>query len=411
MKRIFKVPIVITALLLFSCLTVTQAQVNNPPVYKNPTGKEFPILAWSTFRSADNITDNNFKIIKEGGFNISLALVADMNLTRQTLRCANAAGIKVMVNCPQTKTLNSIPKNVASIRRNNAVMGYYIKDEPDASQFPELRKLRDAIYKADPDHFPFFNLYPIIEPSRLKAKSYKDYLLEFIKTVDTPMFSYDNYPIQKINGRITVKDSFYENLEIASEVSKETGRPFWAFCMSTPHLSYPTPTLGELQFEAFSALAYGAQGLSYYTYCQEDSKEIKYTDAPINLKGEKTKIWYLCQDNNRQIQALSNVFLGCSLQNAWHTGSKIPKGTKKLSKLPAPFTSFKSGDAGVLVSHIKNKGKNYLVIVSHDVIKKQNIEIGKPESVVRIQSDGKSIKDPAQNYTLEPGGYLIFSWD
>lgn len=393
---------------LFGCCLTMFSEVNLPK-YINPTGNEFPIIAWSTFRFKDNINFKNFKTLRECGFNISLALVADMDLTIESLKLGEETGIKIMANCPEIRNLELIPANVEKIRDYKSLMGYYLADEPLTKDFEKLKKLRDAIYKYDPKHFPFVNLHPIVSPDFLGSKSYRDYIEDFIKTVQLPLVSYDNYPVLKQNGKIIIRDTFYENLEIVSEVTRKYGIPFWAFCMCTPHFDYPYPTKADLQFEAFSALAYGAQGISYYNYTIETDQPITYASAPLNLKWGKTKIWGICQANNRQIQNLSHVFLGADLISVGHTG-QIPNGTKRLTTLPAPFKSIKTDDPGVLVSHLKNKGRDYLVIVSHSVDKSQKIELTRNGNINRVFPDGKEKPDNKTKYKLEPGGFLIFSW-
>lgn len=395
---------------LFSCLTMI-AKAQNCPPYQNPTGNEFPIMAWDAFRYADNITVKNFRGMREAGFTISLAPVANMKLTNQTLQVAEETGMKVMVYCPETRSVSSLPKYLPSLKNNRAVAGYYLGDEPSASQFNKYKELRDVIYKYDTHAIPFVNLFPMADPKLLGTKTYKQYLLEFIKVVNIPMFSFDNYPIYKKNGRDLVKDNFYENLEIASQVTNETGRPFWAFCLSASHNVYPKPKKAYLMFEAFSALAYGAQGLSYYTYVLVTDQTIKYNEAPIDTKGRRTDVWYLCKDVNTEIQALSNVFLGAKLQGAWHTGTKIPAGTKKLGKLPGPFTSLTSEKTGVLVSHLTTGDRNYLMIVNHDISAKQKITLTMSKEVTKITAKDTQSVSGEKSYVLDAGGYLLFSFD
>lgn len=386
-------------------------QLKNPP-YINPTGNEFPIVASSTFREEADITLKNFEILKEGGFNVSLALLPNIDLTIKSLKYAKQVGIYVMANCPQTRTVSSIAKNIPRIKGYSSLMGYYLGDEPSAQKFKEIKKLRDEIYKYDTQHALYLNLLPIADPKMLGTRTYKIYIQEFFKIIDLPFVSYDHYPIIKNNGKISVKDTFYENLEIVSSVCKEYDRQFWAFCLSSPHFSYPEPTLGHLTFEAFSALAYGAQGLSYYTYMGEKKSSINFAKYPVNTRGERTNIWYLCKDVNGQIQAQKDVFLGAKLVNAWHTGRTIPKGCKKLGALPGPFETLKTGNSGVLVSHLKNGDKNYLVIVSHDVEKNQDIDITYKNStqVKQVLPNGKVTESIMNSYTLTPGGYLVFQF-
>lgn len=381
------------------------------PKYVNPTGNEFPILGSGTFSFESNINPKNFRILREAGFNISLAMVATKALTIQTLEAAEGSGVKIIVNDPDIKNLNTIPTAVSSYRDKPNVMGYYITDEPKADAFKKWKEYRDLIYEYDSIHIPYINLFPIVDRKRQPADQYESYLRDFIDILDLPMFSYDNYPIIKQNGEIIIKDTFYENLEIAAKVSTDTQIPFWAFCLSTRHLNYPLPTKTHLTFEAFSALAYGAQGISYYNYIAPRHSSIKHFEAPADSLGRKTKLWYIVRDVNQQIQNLSFVFLGAKLIGVWHTGNQIPIGTTRLTELPNPFKNLKSEKEGVLVSHLVNNGHQYLVIVNHDILKSQLISLDKETYVKRIYPDGKVKAHSSSKFKLDPGGYAIFSWD
>lgn len=380
------------------------------PQYKNPTGVEFPIMAWTTYKTEKDIIPENFSTLYDGGFNLSVTTLPDISLTTLTLKAASGSGVKILIDCPQIKDLKTIPKTISLFRNNPNLMGYYITDEPQASSFPKWKEYRDLIYQHDTIHLPFINLLPIVETERLQASDYETYIRKFINIVNLPFFSFDNYPIIEKNNKITIRETFYENLEIASRVSICTSRPFWAFCLSAAHYNYPTPTKSHLLFEAFSALAYGAQGLSYYTYATRTDGTIKYHDAPLDSLGNKTKTWYIVQEVNQQIHNLTSVFLGSKLLGAWHTGDNIPRGTSRLHKLPSPFKKLISGNKGVLITHLTNNGKNYLIIVNHDVVNSQKISLTKDKSVKRIYPDGKTKSFASSKLTLDAGGYAIFVW-
>ena len=137
---------------------------------------------------------------------------------------------------------------------------------------------------------------------------------------------------------------FYEDLEASSRIASLTHRPFWAYCMSMSHqlsydetsgegVLYPEATLGSLRFEAFSALAYGAQGIIYWTYCQIYNDAIHYS-ALINQQGEKSESWYYAKQVNGEIKALTDVFLGCTLMRVRHTGNDA-----NINSVTCPLTS------------------------------------------------------------------------
>ena len=56
---------------------MANAQVNRH-AYRNPTGKEFPILAWYSVLGDGNITPERYKELRNAGFNISFSHFYDI---------------------------------------------------------------------------------------------------------------------------------------------------------------------------------------------------------------------------------------------------------------------------------------------------------------------------------------------
>lgn len=120
----------------------------------------------------------------------------------------------------------------------------------------------------------------------------------------------------------------------------------------------------------------------------------------------------MVSDLNHQIQALAPVFLGCKVLKVRHTGDRIPAGTKRLSAgdLPRKISRVESNGIGVLVSHLTNHGRNYMLIVNRDFQNKQRINLTMTADVVRLNSEGKRSTKSRTNINLEPGGYALFTW-
>ncbi len=284
----------------------------------------------------------------------------------------------------------------------------FSRDEPSADKFDGIGAWTARLRKIDDRHLLYNNLFPdYANTEMLQADSYEDYVREYCKTSQTGFVSFDFYPIVNDNGNVYIRDTYYENLEIVRKVCKEFGFPFWGFALSTPHEIYPLPTSEHLRLQAFSNLAYGAQGMEYFTYlCSGDQGPISYTTR------QRTEIWDLVGDLNKEIQALSEIFLGAEVLDVSHTG-KIPYGAKALSLLPAPFKEIRqNGGEGLLVSHLRNGDWHYLMIVNRDLHNRQEVIVQKDSTVERILRDGTSVR--ADRYMpdlwLMPGDYLLFRW-
>ena len=63
---------------------------------------------------------------------------------------------------------------------------------------------------------------------------------------------------------------------------------------------------------------------------------------------------------NREIRALTPIFLGAEVIDVSHTGDSIPEGTHSLAALPDGIKSLKAeGGEGVFVSHLRNGEHEY----------------------------------------------------
>lgn len=382
------------------------------PAYRNPAGKEFPILAWYSVLGDDELTPERYAELREAGINISFSRVDHNSQIDKALKACEGSGVKLILT--SYELVDSTAATVARYKDNPNVAGYFLQDEPVVAAFAPLRRFRDRVYAADSTRLPYLNLFPsIVNPADLGVTTYEEYVQRFIDEVDIPMVSYDFYPIVNVDGRIFVRDTFFENLEIVSRVAKANSRVFWAFCLATQHGPYPLPTAVHMRHEAFSALAYGAQGIQYFTYWTPYSKHSEtwdYRNAPIDETGHRSSVWYLMRDLNREIQSLAWVFLGSENLGTWHTGAELPKGTRRLDTLPEKFQELEADGQGVLVSRLKNGKNNFLMIVNRDIDRSQNITLRKDKDVRRVMPDGSTVKDAAEKVVVAPGDYLLYVW-
>ncbi|MDE6008592.1 MAG: hypothetical protein K2G90_05225 [Muribaculaceae bacterium] len=387
----------------------------SPALYAAPKEKsineeksEFPIMGWLTFFHPKDFSSKNIRLLQEGGINISLGPGMNLENSLQIADSLDSTGMKYLVNCPQVRNPDLFQKSVSALMKHPSVIGYWIKDEPRIDQFQEWLDCKNRIQSVDSIHFCLINLLPIKYPGPYGGQEYETYLKKYINLFSPPFFSFDNYCIIETEGGPQVFDNYYENLEVAKKVQHDTSTPFRTFCLTSPHLSYPIPTYNYLNFEAFSSLAYGSQGIIYYTISHDPTRQTEFKTAPLDINGNKTPIWDAMKKINQEIQNLSNVFLGCKVIDVWHTGEKIPEGTSPLITLPDPLTQFKSQSEGVVLSQISNKGKRYFIIVNHDIHNSQNIKIKSKVKISRLTQNGNLKKGKSFKITIPPGGHTIF---
>ena len=377
--------------------------------YKNPTGKEFPILAWYSVVGDSNQTKERYQELREAGFNISFPHFGTAAELEKGLAACQGTGVKIMAMC--TELVNNTAATVNRFKSNPSIAGWFLRDEPVTSGYEELRKLRDRIYAADKNHLMYLNLLPsMVAPQDLQAKDYEDYVQRFVDEVNITPISYDMYPVVMENGKAKLRSMFYENLEIVRKVSLRNDYPFWAFCLATAHDPYPIPSDTHLRIEAFSALAYGAQCIQYFTYWTPGTTVWNFHNAPIDENGKRTDVYYKVKNVNKEIQALAKVFLRAKATDVSHTGDSIPTGTKSLTQMPPKFQSIQSNGEGILVSQLANGKNKYVMLVNRSIDDTQTVTFYLDKSVKRVNAFKAEETLPVgkNTVTLSPGNYAIF---
>ena len=386
------------------------------PGYINPTPGRISIMACSPVSEGMTPTHSSYKDVVDCGFNL-MTQMASADFFKAQFKLIGDLDLKCIVSNPLLRTSEYVWL-VDALKDSPYLAGWLLMDEPSFDYLNELREHYFDLYNRDPDHLILINLVGVLQKTYAgNIKSLSSYY-NYIQNLFQPsVWSYDFYPIIKENGKINVKyDDFYNDLEIFSKLSQKTQRPFWAFCESmeykTNWYSRPAATEAYLSFEAFSALAYGAQGIVYWTYGMRKSNDIEtYLSALIDSQGNKLPAWYAARKVNRAIQKYNDVFYECKVLQVRHTGTKIYRGTKRLSGRFGPLKMIRNEDSGVLVSLIENGGKTYVVIVNHDVLNPQNItlELSPNKKVKDITSFSANIYNWREdiNVTLEKGGFII----
>lgn len=439
--------------------------IDGMPHYINPTPGELPIFASTVWEDAKTaIPEKVLNDMKECGFNVA-SCTQSFSVLSATLENAKAVGVKLLLGhswlnegkkdeeCIKDP-LSCVEKFIEKYKSNSAVGGWSLDDEPSFSKIEDTTRPNSLfqryhkIWALDKTHLIYINLPGAPSEKFMPENSYDEYLQKFQENFGPQLWSYDLYPISQnnflltksqsgTNGAVSVNRSrFYEDFEIFSAKARETGVPFWAYCQSVENAAnanYYAPMALEqyLRYEAFSALAYGAQGLVYWTYRErnygsiDENNKIDYSDAlylsaPRNRENRITPYWHFARQVNSEIRRFQEVFLGSKLQAAYHTEKTFSLKSKFMPSPFGPIQKIVSSGDGVLVSHLRTNGKDFLVIVNHDPLSHQEIvftflEDAELWELTPYYSNGgepgkitESHDEVSRN--LIPGGYIIFQW-
>jgi hypothetical protein len=231
---------------------------------------QFVILPWSWARADVDY----MRGMRECGMNVAgLVEVAQLDMARQ-------AGLKCLVWDPACHagdaecalTDEEITRRVealaARIKGRPEVMGVYLRDEPSARVYPGLARWTAAVKKALPGLIPYINLFPnYASPEQMGVATYDEYVAKFVEIVKPPFISYDHYALMDDGA---LRDGYFQNLEAVRRIALSNNLPFWNIVLSNAHFHYAEPSDGGMRFQAYTTLAYGAKGISYFTYLAPD---------------------------------------------------------------------------------------------------------------------------------------------
>lgn len=288
---------------------------------------------------------------------------------------------------------------------NNAVFGYYLKDEPGTSAFSGLRRWKDAWEKAVPGTVPYINLFPnyASNENQLQAKDYYDYLEKYVSAVKPSFISYDNYSLMADGS---IRKGYFENLGAVRAIALKNNIPFWNIVLSNAHFNYAEPSYAGLCFQLYTTLAYGGRGISYFTYFAP--KVGNYRFAPVDQFGNKTHTWYILQNVNLQMHAIGRAYLKLKSVNVFHS----PRSEECENDMGSSYflSSMKGED--LLVGEFEDADKTpYVLVVNKSLTKSQSIDLSfkNQGTVYQINNyTGIAERWSGENNWISPGHGRIF---
>jgi hypothetical protein len=365
-------PLICTSSLMAGSKSFRFADVESPDF--------FPILPWDPqhtwYRPLVN-ESNGVDTIAECNFNM-----AGFVLPKDLLRCKKlglgAIVLPTDAACTnfdyflQWKKLSDaeidrrVRDMVRGAGRNPAVAGFFITDEPGVSDFAALGKAVAAVKKYAPGKLAYINLFPDYatlgapDRSQLGTSNYTEYLERFVAEVRPQCLSYDNYMVQySMDQRDRAKaGSYYRNLLEFRRVAQKHNLPCLNIVSSNQvRPGHPPPSPANLLLQAYTTLAAGYKGVSWYTYYGRG-----YRYAPIGMDGQKTLTWEYLREVNRQIATLAPVLCRLRSTGVFFT---TPALADDLPALPGAIVSAVTCQTPVMVGEFSDAaGATYAMIVN-----------------------------------------------
>ena len=342
----------------------------------------FPIIA--DILPTELYDNTRFADIRKAGFNAIMVWPKSTPNIYKALNAAKANGLKVLIfNVEIERRPETI---VPFIKDHPALWQYILADEPKMKRWQELLDLQQRISRLHPEGQCYINLYPNAGQWLLDdigVKKYPEYVKAFSK-IKQPQISYDFYPVRK--GGKVAGSQWYATLDEIRMESQRIGKPFWAYVLCVPHGPYPMPTLAHLRLQCYVNLAYGAQGISYFSYATpEPTKSYDFHDGPLLRNGRKGKTYKTVKKMNAELKPVASLFWQSKVTGIEHR---------------------KCVNGEVVVSHFVKEGKRYTCFVNKSADKNVTVGLRADDYLVRVRKNLKT--EPVKTtYTLEAGDILI----
>lgn len=373
--------------------------------FPNPCYPNFPIAAWEAFVINTVPTEQQFEWLKEAGINIVGEVIRDSTLISKVASKVADHNMKLVFASDYIGNIVHLPGLVDRFKGHPGVLGYMIRDEPKVADFGFCADRNKVIRQHDPNALGYVNLWPA---TNAYSNDYGQYLDDFIEQVKPRVLSVDIYPI-RADGGWHIYTRYYETYEILLKKSKQYGIPWMACVASTDTPEFYSPNEFNMRFAAFIALAYGAQGIAWWSYCNRPDRDPSFIlESPIE-NGVRTPLWYDMKKINEEIQRFRFVFMGCEVQRVWYIGKDNTDKKDYVVQVGKYNIRFIQTGLDFLLSHIRNNGKDFLVVINKNWEKSQLL-VGKAFGEFRYYyRDGISRDlDDDFTYRIEAGGFVIF---
>lgn len=244
----------------------------------------------------------------------------NMELTKEQIALCNKHGIKTVAFGPNTGGDN---ENVIyseeffpDFSDCEGFYGFMPWDEPLESVMGKLgnyARIFNNVY-AGTDAVFHVNLLPSYgAPFVSGGFDYESYLERYCETVlsevaGTKWLMVDSYPVMS-NGELW--SSYLFDLLMLKTYALEYGAFSQLSILSTAteaSMNARTPDKEEMATEAFTALAFGMDGLAWYTYSTPRLPEDADGKAPVKLDGTKTEHYYDLKAVNDALKAFGHVY-------------------------------------------------------------------------------------------------------
>lgn len=331
----------IIASVLLATLSIA-AGAAEPPAAKGWKQKQFIITFWCPPPATDEVLAN----VAAENYNLTEVPVEGLDVAaRHGLRAMlnNSLLNPAVLDDPAKRA--QLDALIERVKKHPALEAYYITDEPGAKAFPGLGKLVAYLRERDPDHLAYINLFPtyaseaqlgVSADAAERAKvgypqnfagvgtsdktvlAYREHLKQFIEIVKPDLISYDHYHFL-LSGD---GSQYFLNLALIRQAAQEANKPFLNIVQAcNGEKVWRLPNAAEMRWLAYTTMAYGGRGISYFVYWMPKVYGGIYQD------GKPSPLARVVADLNGEMAKLGPALLQLDSTGVYHT-APLPYGTQ-----------------------------------------------------------------------------------
>ena len=206
---------------------------------------------------------------------------------------------------------------------HEALWGIWLVDEPNSGDYPFHEMQRAVMQEKYPHILTYINLYPNCGYDRLgvtKGSSYseyKEYIDEYVKTVNSEYICYDRYMYRNDGGDL---DGMLVDTSIIAKACRENNREFWMWLQANfPEDNGRTVSVDQMKFQANLAMSFGVTSMIWGCWAPG-----WWYNNVLDSEGNKTEQYDKLKVVNAETNILSPVIIKYNSLDNCIIGHKHP---------------------------------------------------------------------------------------
>ena len=264
------------------------------------------------------------------------------------------------VNAMNAVQIEKDVKNLSG--KYSHLVGYYIWDEPRTEKFWKVRRIGQAVTKADPSAAVFTALLPSYGPytwtTTDASLKYTNHISTFVSKVKPNVLSMDYYPFQQHGLTANMKtNGFWKDLGYLTYQANKNNIPYWHWISGIQEWEFGKSdqmTMEHMKSQINGSIAYGCKGVLIFgvnecIITNDVKKSTKY-DAMAQL--------------NKESQNIGNLIFNAKRTAIYHTAGYSNPATAYLDdiKKSAVVSSAPSEGSGLIIGLFTEGNKTYMVV-------------------------------------------------